>query len=105
MTLKTRINWVILLILIILIVILVFPKQCGNSYGGLVTMGMILHREECTCLGVKYQSWGGFFGFQRNCVDCGKIYWCAGLPIKNNCFEWVVDGSKDYSSEKKIKCS
>lgn len=96
-----RKHWLILAVLIVLL-ILFFPKYCGYSYGGFVTTGMTLHREECTCLGIKYETWGDPFNLGWMCMDCGKTHYCAGIPAGRSCFEWVA--ATDKSTEKQVEC-
>lgn len=93
----------IIILFFIILVAIFFPKFCGTSYGGFVKTGTTMHRKECTCLGFKYSTHGDIFGLQ-NCVDCGKTYFCAGIPIDTKCYEWVFNGSQDFSTEKEITC-
>jgi len=94
--------WIGILIILSL-VFLFFPKKCGYSYGGFITITSILHREDCNCLGFKYSTFGDIFNLQR-CSDCGKTYFCVGIPVEKKCYEWVADGTNDFSTEKEIEC-
>ena len=94
--------WPLILVTLILLVFF-FPKYCGHSYGGLVTTGMVLHREDCTCLGIKYESKGGDILNLARCFDCGITYFCAGIPAGKTCFEWTT--GEDMSTEKQVACS
>jgi len=94
--------WIILLIIVIL-VIFFFPKECEHSYEGFIQTGNVLNREECNCFGIKYGEYGNMFGLGV-CMDCGKTEYCMGIPIGKTCYEWVADGTRDYSSERQIKC-
>ncbi len=97
-----RKHWLLVAVVILLLVVF-FPKYCGYYYGGFVTSGLTLHREDCTCLGIKYETYGGMFNLGGQCMDCGRTYFCAGMPAGRNCFEWVA--GTDESTEKQIECS
>lgn len=96
-------------LLVLLLIAFFYPKECGYGYGGLVQRGTTLERRECDCLGSKLSSYGSktdlFNPFVRvGCSDCAQNYYCFGLPLDKNCYEWVADGSHNYSSERKVKC-
>jgi len=94
-----------LLIVVLLLVILFFPKKSGFGYGGKVTgVDQTLYREEKTCLGYKYSTISGNpWGFGR-CIDCGKTFYCLGLPLNKSCYTWKVNGSYDFSNESRTLC-
>jgi hypothetical protein len=94
--------WFVIAAVIVLLALL-FPKYCGYSYGGFVTTGATLHREDCTCLGLKYGTNDGMFGLGQ-CADCGTTYFCAGIPAGKSCFESVGVVGTVERTEKQIEC-
>jgi len=97
------------ILLALLLLVFFYPKDCGRSYGGLVKVGETLEREECDCLGFKASSYGSETDLLNpivrvGCSDCAKNYYCFGLPLNKNCYQWVADGSHNYSSERKVEC-
>lgn len=72
--------------------------------------GTTLERWECDCLGFKPSGYGSAYNLvnpfvQYACEDCAKNYYCFGLPLNKNCYEWVADGSHNYSSEREVECN
>lgn len=94
--------WLGFLIIGILAVVF-FPKYCGFSYGGLLRADAVLKREECSCLGIKYGTFGGRFNLWR-ILDGGETHFCVGIPLGRTCFEWVANVTNDFSSEKQTEC-
>lgn len=92
---------IIVIIAALLLAVLVYPKDCGNSYGGFITQDITMRRQECTCIGIKYESHGNPF-YQVECSDCGTNIYCAGIPTDIECYEWNT--SRPVSSEEKIEC-
>ncbi|MFA4953561.1 MAG: hypothetical protein WC584_05030 [Candidatus Pacearchaeota archaeon] len=90
-------------ILVILLAIFFFPKNNGYSYGGFVRTGDVLHRERYNCFGIEYEKYGENPFSIEQCSDCGKNYFCAGIPYDKTCYEWIADGSKP-DNEKVIPC-
>ena len=85
--------------------VIFFPKKSGYGYGGKIgPENSVLYREEKACLGFKYETYGDRFNTYRMCLDCGRTFFCAGIPLGKTCYEWVVDGTLDFSSEKPVKC-
>jgi len=86
--------WYLISGVILILMIFFYPKYCGTTYGGLIKPGMILHREECVCLGFKF----AFISYP--CTDCGKYYYCSGIPVGNKCYELVAH----ETIEREISC-
>jgi hypothetical protein len=86
--------WLLIMVLIVLLAFF-YPKYCSSSPGGLQPPGNTVNRNDCTCLGIKYDS-------SMQCSDCGTEYLCAGIPTSRSCFEWV--SGTDISTEKQVEC-
>lgn len=93
----------VIIALIILLIVFFWPKYSGYSYGGEVRTGYILHREEYNCFGINYEKLGDNPFIQVQCADCGKNYFCAGIPYDKKCYEWIANGSASIT-EKVITC-
>ena len=96
-----RIKYLLILAAAIIIAVILFPKECGYSYGGFVSAGMEISREDCSCLGYKYSKVGDAFGFAQ-CLDCAATEYCMGLPIGNECY--TMKAGEPANTEKMIEC-
>ena len=94
-------------ILVVLLITILYPKQCGYTYGGFLKEGVTVNREECSCFGVKYESFsrippslGGMI-----VTDSGKNQYCVGFPVGKTCYESTFDPRKDLEdAEIQVEC-
>ncbi len=85
---------------VLAVALFLLPKKAGHSYGGLVRSGDVQHREEYSCLGIKYSTTGALG--VSSCEDCGAVTYCAGIPYNKKCYSWNT--SLPRSSEEEVAC-
>jgi len=88
---------------IVLLVLFFFPKNCGYVQGGFVLPNPY-YKQECTCLGFKYETCGGRFD-TISCADMGMKSYCAGIPLNKKCFEVSQVDYEPFMIDNKIECN
>jgi len=91
---------IIAILILVTVIVILYPKECGQSYSDFVIDVDNVYRQECSCLGYKYSGPPDKCGSSK-CVGGEIMEYCIGIPLGMNCYSMELNKPE---TESPVEC-